>query len=75
MTVALPLSVGTMPRSVLVLSEVRAVLSSLDRLGFGRRVECTILALSKQIESAVFLGRFLMEISTALIISSVGIFL
>ena len=38
-------------------------------------VECRILAVSKRIESAFSLGRFLMEVSTPLIISSVGIFL
>ena len=67
MTVALPLSAGRMTRSVLVLREVRAVPSSLDRLGFGGRAECRILAVSKQIESAVFLDRILMEVATALI--------
>ena len=35
MTVALPLSAGKMTRSVSVLREVGAVLSSLDRLGFA----------------------------------------
>ena len=64
-----------MTRSVLVFREVRAVLSSLDRLGFGARAECRILAVSKRIVSAFSLGRFLMEVSTTLIISSVGIFL
>ena len=72
---ALPLSAGRMTRSVLVLREVRAVLSSLDRLGFGGRAECRILAVSKRIESAFSLGRFLMEVLIALIISSVVIFL
>ena len=72
---ALPLCAGRMTRSVLVLKEVRAVLSFLDRLDFGGRAECRILAVSKRIESAVFLGRFLMEVSTALIISLVGIVL
>ena len=34
-----------------------------------------ILTVSKRVESAFSLGRFLMEVSTALIISSVEIFL
>ena len=68
------LSAGKTTRSLLVLKEVRAVLFSLDRLCFRGRAECRILAVSNRMDSAFSLGRFLMEVSTALIICSVGIF-
>ena len=61
---ALPLSAGRMTRSIFVLREVRAALSCLDRLDFGKRAEYRILAVSKRMESASCLGRFLMEVSS-----------
>ena len=51
-----------MTKSVLVLREVKAVLSSLDSLGFGGHAECRILAVLKRTESAFSLGRFVMEV-------------
>ena len=47
----------------------------MDRLGFGGTAECKIWAVSRRIESAFSLGRFLIEVLAALIISPVEIFL
>lgn len=75
MTVALPLSAGSMTISEFFRRCWSALLSSLEIFEEGGLAESRHFEVSKRKRSAVFLGRDRKEVSTELIISSVGILL